>query len=453
MELQDGASLVEMVKLEGMLADPALDLEDWQVRQALERPDAFTEWDGHLLLNKQAQGVQAVLDGEIDTLINVGSVGSGKSYLAAILTMEHAKRQTRPRRYLAVSQSQASIESRMVPLFETWAERTGVKLKYARGSGAARPTMTFNKHKVEAHGGEKKTSFSSMKGDTDAGVIYEEASVLHYSVWNEGLGRIRGAYDPFISITTNAGSPNCWVKRLIDTKSTEKGVLYLEHTWQDNPLVPDNFYERQVRLKSPQAVRRDLYNEWLADEQLVYEHWYESDVNPDTYIDMGIVRNMPYKLSADYGFAGTTAVLQWKQVDGDNWVITDEYYHDAEIYGQLGASEHAVKIMKQFPNSLSVAIDPRAGELARALRKMGNRVIEADADRHEGLDRTQYMLSNGVIKIGNAPNLKREIKGYCFVEGTDRTNDEYDHACDALRYGAMTYTRIGKTVYRAGAPA
>jgi len=380
---------------------------------------------------KQREIVDAVLDPAIHLILNVGSVGSGKSLAAAISTIQHSLDHP-GRDYLLIALSVGNAEVNLVPYFESVCNAWGIPYRDMSGNNR-KPHIQFGNSRGWLFGAGDKKSSARIRGATASGVVMDEAVILEEDVFIAVHSRLRQAKDGnfFVLCTTNAGDPNSWVKQYMDDDLFDSVIV---SEWKDNPYLGDEWRAFMEETLPPTEYRRQILNEWITSEPLVYPTWYDGQADNS---DM-------FYVSIDAGTAGTTAALKWIQKDPREWVIVDEYYHVREHHGLRPASEHAAAMDAKWGKPRLAVVDPNAVDLKAELRKIWPMVKNGRNAVDKGIRETQLSIMTREITFGNVPNTKRELAGYHFKQGADVPEKEFDHAMDALRYGRSRFLSLAR---------
>ena len=293
-------------------------------------------------------------------------------------------------------------------------------------------------------GGRDERSQDIIQGATLAGVFLDEVALMPESFVNQATGRcsVDGSAMWF---NCNPSYPAHWFKREWIDKHTQKNLLYLHFTMDDNLSLSEKIKKRYESMYTGVFYDRYIKGLWVLAEGVIYPmHKDAIETPPERAAEQ-------YCLSVDYGTQNAFAALLWGKY-GNVWYITKEYYYsgrDEKI--QKTDEEYANDLdefTKDIPKPLKVIIDPSAASFITLLRKRKTkegihkyRVLPADNAVLDGIRETATAMQTGLIKI--SPKCKcwiKEAEGYVWDEKSveDKPVKVNDHAMDATRYFVKT---------------
>ena len=287
---------------------------------------------------------------------------------------------------------------------------------------------------------------ASLRGDSDAD--YDGALVLTAS--NPG-GRGAG-----------------WVKDFFITKDpdAEEFSEYKPQYWaffdarvKDNPYIGFEGYKETLQNQREARKRQLLDGDWD-----VYEGQYFDNFKPALHrVDRGPLP-ATYKrfLSMDWGLNSPGCALFWVCLPDGHYHIEAEYKFNGDVGQRLYVKDVAGVIKQRcramgLPKVPPCFADPdicahkgQIGQsIAETFQQYGVPVIKADNDRVNGWQRCYEMFRKAPDEqpwLTIDPSCKYLMRTLPLMVA-DRNNPEDvdhwdDHACDALRYGAMSRTQF-----------
>lgn len=286
-------------------------------------------------------------------------------------------------------------------------------------------------------GGKDEGSQDLVQGITTAGFFFDEVALMPESFVNQAASRlsVNGAK---LWFNCNPEGPYHWFKTDWLDKKTEKNLLHLHFTMEDNPSLSEERMTYYQRLFSGIFYQRYIKGLWVLAEGVVYSNW---DQGAMTEPPSDVHGYEEYYVSCDYGIQNPTVFLMFGRM-GKTWHCVKMFYHS----GRESSVEHDdvwyANKMDQFLEGIrpQIIIDPSASSLRRTLQERGYSVIKAKNDVLAGIRATQRAMNEGqVIFANNLKQLFAEFGSYIWDtkaadKGEDKVVKEHDHCCDALRY-------------------
>ncbi|MGB9772333.1 MAG: PBSX family phage terminase large subunit [Candidatus Kapaibacteriota bacterium] len=374
-------------------------------------------------------------------LVLYGGAGAGKSYFAAQKCLDYVLR-FRERKILVIRKTFPALRRTAMEMLEGLLKRYGIPYKFNRQEHIVR---TVNQNQIWfASIGTGGEDFHKIKSITDVDFIWiEEATELSEKEFDEIDRRLRGqeleeGYRQ-ICLTLNPIDINHWIHRRFFVQDVGTKI---RTTYKDNKYIDSEYKMMLENLKAQDEYLYKVYvlGEWGVLTGQVYQNYIVEDFLFRT--KNGLEFDQIFG-GVDYGWNNPSAFVL-VGVLGQNLYVIDEIYER-----QMSDSEFAKQIKKKIdfwgvnPYIACEHEPARTFELARA----GLKVIPAKkGDVKEGLMRVREFR----IRIHpRCINFIREIQSYKWKE--DRSGnilDEpvkfNDHLLDAMRYGVMTFLRLGK---------
>ena len=390
--------------------------------------------------------LNAIKEGKHSTILWIGSTRVGKSFGvdAALLytILRHSKQKRYGLKYFLTCGTLGQIDKVHDDNMTALCQFLGMGLSIIRGN-SPRYEVEHNEHIFTVYklSSNDVTSSKRIMGLTLHSGVVDEVTLVPEDFLDRLLTRL-SFEDSFIILSGNASSPRNHIKmRYIDNPSSD--VLYIESFIDENTDYPE---KRKAELRRPGAMSRHLQrqlldNEWVASDGLIFpfktEHLNHRPIEK---------RGGVYVISVDWGLSGTTAGLLAGRYSNGKWHIFDEYYSK----GQSLSSNQHVAMMRQkwepqgaWPPHHAI-VDPSAFDMKMAFERFGIPVYDTSNEVMLGLEHTMNQINMGHITIDEICNyLLAEASAYVYDTKTEKPKKENDHACDALRYFAMSEIPLG----------
>ena len=303
-------------------------------------------------------------------------------------------------------------------------------------------------------GGRDERSQDYIQGITLAGVFLDEVALMPESFVNQATGRcsVDGSK---LWFNCNPSYPTHWFKVDWIDRRTEKQLLYLHFTMDDNLSLSERVKERYKIMYAGVFYKRYIQGLWALAEGIIYPMYEDCLADPPK-------DSIPtdYRLSIDYGTMNAFAALLWEK-HGNTWYATRGYYYsgrdkgitktDTEYGNDLDKLiEDIMKPREEayrkgnidYFRKMKTIVDPSAASFITLLQKKGwYAVIHADNDVIDGIRDTATAMLLGRIKI--SPTLtewRKEAEGYVWDNSSieDRPVKINDHYMDSTRYMVKT---------------
>jgi hypothetical protein len=325
---------------------------------------------------------------------------------------------------------------------------------------------------LEPHNVEKLMSLN-------LGWVYvDELTETTERVWLALGGRLRHPAGPRIAWGTTNPNGHDWVWRRFhpDSTSREDSAVMIHAPTEENVhLTPD--YLAWLRAQPSEWVKRYVDASFDTAAGMIWDEWNRHiHVVPDSV-------DLPYDWrrfeSLDHGRRNPTAYLQWIVAPDGELLVDDEYY----ATGLVSAHAFRIKALRARHNDYGAIVadpavftaDASGQTVAGEYQKHAIGMVRADNAVDAGLLRVSELLKRrpdvafpdwhpfggtlGPDGLGapmlfvkkRCENLRREIPNYVWkdlspsmeekVDQPEEPRKKDDHACDALRYGAMSRPR------------
>jgi PBSX family phage terminase large subunit len=375
-----------------------------------------------------------------DAIICDGAVRSGKTYslglsffLWAQSNFNHKQFGLCGKTILALRRNVLQeILPKLSALGMTWKEKRSENLLIVRYKGRENRFWLF--------GGRDESSAALIQGSTFAGVLLDEAALMPRSFVEQACARCSVAGSKLF-FNCNPEGPNHWFYQEWIGKAREKRALHVHFTMEDNPSLTKDIRRRYESCYSGIFYRRFVLGEWAAAQGLIYDFFdRESFTQP---VPSGAME--AWRVSADYGTANPASFGLWGLQNG-RWYRVSEYYYNSRLEGRQKTDAEYIQDLKKLVGTRtiqSVVVDPSAASFIAALGQEGFSVIKADNRVLDGIRTTADALKTGKMVIcQGCEDLISEMAGYCWETGNrDAPKKENDHACDDMRYFAMSLAK------------
>ena len=295
-------------------------------------------------------------------------------------------------------------------------------------------------------GGKDERSQDLIQGITLAGVFFDEVALMPESFVNQATGRCSVEGSKFW-FNCNPDGPYHWFKTNWIDKRSEKKLLYLHFTMDDNLSLSEKIKARYRSMYSGVFYKRYILGLWAMAEGIIYDMFStEKHVRGSKDFLQKLIANNRY-VSVDYGTQNATAFLLWnKGIDG-KWYCVREYYYSGRDKGiQKTDTEYADDLKEWLEDTAikAVIVDPAAASFIAELRKRGYKVLKAKNDVEDGIRLVGTLLNQEkIIFSDSCINTIKEFASYIWDEkaaerGEDKPVKQHDHAMDAVRYFCYT---------------
>ena len=295
-------------------------------------------------------------------------------------------------------------------------------------------------------GGKDESSQDLIQGITLAGVFFDEVALMPESFVNQATGRcsVEGSKYWF---NCNPDGPYHWFKVNWIDKASEKKLLYLHFTMDDNLSLSEKIKERYRSMYSGVFFKRYILGLWCMAEGMIYDMFDAARhvvKNPENLVKAN------YYVSCDYGTQNATVFLLWCKDTEGKWICIREYYYSGrEEASQKTDTEYADDLKEWLGGikPVKIIVDPAAASFIAELKKRGYSVKKAKNDVLDGIRYVASLLNQDQIAIEEGCiNTRKEFASYVWDEkaserGEDKPVKQFDHCMDALRYFCYTIIR------------
>jgi len=241
------------------------------------------------------------------------------------------------------------------------------------------------------------------------------------------VGRLHWAYKLFIQKQApDTGDPL--------PNPGDYASLYL-NPHHNEANLPEGYIADVLDRLPAHKRRRFLLGEWGDPEGVIFTNWHVIDEIPEK-----VKRHAKHSCGLDFGFSVNPAAWVWL------WLLGDELYLDEQIYETELTNQMLAKMMRaQRPKAITYAdsAEPKSIEELRRMRVNIRGAYKGPDSVRAGID---WLLSKRIHISRSSVGLQEELQNYVWKENREGKTlpepvDDYNHAIDAVRYGAEPWMR------------
>lgn len=271
-------------------------------------------------------------------------------------------------------------------------------------------------------------------------------ALMPESFVNQATGRC-SVEDSKYWFNCNPDGPYHWFKVNWIDKASEKKLLYLHFTMDDNLSLSEKIKERYRSMYYGVFFKRYILGLWCMAEGMIYDMFDAARhvvKNPENLVKAN------YYVSCDYGTQNATVFLLWCKDTEGKWICIREYYYSGrEEASQKTDTEYADDLKEWLGGikPVKIIVDPAAASFIAELKKRGFSVKKAKNDVLDGIRYVASLLNQDQIAVEEGCiNTRKEFASYVWDEkaserGEDKPVKQFDHCMDALRYFCYTIIR------------
>lgn len=388
-------------------------------------------------------------------IIADGAIRAGKTLCMSLSFVIWAMAKFNGQNFIMAGKTVGAFRRNVLFWLKLMLKAQGYKVKDRRSDNYVEISKGDKMNYFYIFGGKDERSQDLVQGITAAGVFLDEVALMPESFVNQALARcsVEGSKYWF---NCNPEGPNHWFKVEWIDKATEKKILYLHFTMEDNLSLSEEVKARYRSMFVGIFYQRFILGLWVLAEGIIYpnfdkiKHCIKKDDIPKKF-DC-------FYVTSDYGITNPQVFLLCgiKYINGKPHVwILDEYYNKGTKKNKSGQEEKITKtddmFLKDYKKLIKdidvrkVIIDPSATSLINLFKQNKIAVKEADNSVIDGINLVLNWLDEERIHIveEKCPNIIREFNSYIWDEkaqekGEDKPIKQNDHALDALRYLLQT---------------
>lgn len=381
---------------------------------------------------------------DYDGIICDGSIRSGKTVSMTVGFVLWSMSRFNGQSFAICGKTIESLRRNVVTLMPQWLE--GIfSVVERRSENKLIITADGKTNYYYMFGGKDESSYTLVQGITLAGVLFDEVALMPRSFVEQAMARCSVDGSKFW-FNCNPENPAHWFYIEWIKKATERNILYLHFTMNDNLSLSDKIKARYEAMYSGVFYRRYILGLWVKAEGLVYPMF-----NRDAHIVRSIPERSPrhrYYVAVDYGTVNPFAagLYDYSPSEQKAVMIKELYYKggsnnrvDNEAYYKM-----LTELTGDYPIEY-IIIDPSASSMIETIQKYGKyAVIKADNDVLNGIQDVTKFLNAGVLFFHKScKNTFDEFETYSWDEDAvdDTVIKENDHSMDQLRYFCRTALR------------
>ncbi|MEG0123171.1 PBSX family phage terminase large subunit [Enterococcus sp.] len=298
-------------------------------------------------------------------------------------------------------------------------------------------------------GGKDERSQDLIQGITLAGMFFDEVALMPESFVNQATGRL-SVDGSKMWFNCNPDGPYHWFKTNWIDKQTEKNLVYLHFTMDDNLSLSERIKNRYRSMYSGVFYQRYILGLWTVAEGIIYDMFDQAKHCYDAVVDF--IFGQTY-ISIDYGTQNATVFLLWQKGKDGIWYCVKEYYYSGRDNAKQKTDKEFADELVEFTKGIrikEVIVDPSAASFIAELEERKFRIRKAKNDVLDGIRLVGTLLNEGKIKIHvDCVNTLKEFSSYTWDKkaadrGEDKPVKTNDHAMDALRYFVFTILNKSK---------
>lgn len=298
-------------------------------------------------------------------------------------------------------------------------------------------------------GGKDERSQDLIQGITLAGMFFDEVALMPESFVNQATGRL-SVDGSKMWFNCNPDGPYHWFKTNWIDKQTEKNLVYLHFTMDDNLSLSERIKARYRSMYSGVFYQRYILGLWTVAEGIIYDMFDQAKHCYDAMVDF--IFGQTY-ISIDYGTQNATVFLLWQKGKDGIWYCVKEYYYSGRDNAKQKTDKEFADELVEFTKGIrikEVIVDPSAASFIAELEERKFRIRKAKNDVLDGIRLVGTLLNEGKIKIHvDCVNTLKEFSSYTWDKkaadrGEDKPVKTNDHAMDALRYFVFTILNKSK---------
>jgi PBSX family phage terminase large subunit len=400
---------------------------------------------------------------DFDAIICDGAVRSGKTVSEALSFVLWSMSTFDGKNFALCGKTVGGLRRNVIGPLKQMLKSTGYVIEDARNEGCLcigaidKETKKKVTNYYYIFGGKDESSQDLIQGITLAGVFFDEVALMPQSFVNQATARcsVEGAKFWF---SCNPNSPFHWFKKEWINKVTEKKVLYLHFTMDDNPSLSEEVKNRYKALYTGVFYKRYILGLWVAADGIVYPMF-----DPDIHA-IELRRNWTrIFVAGDFGIqnATTFGIFGYYAPERRYHQIAS-YYHSGRDEGQKTTKEYADDLKKFLADNLVmpeyVVLDPSAAPMIVELRKdpyfarHGIDILPAKNRVDLGIQVVSFLLNERKFTLDSSCIKDiEEFTTYAWDsdkldKGVEEVIKIDDHAMDKIRYAIMTDSILNGTL-------
>lgn len=356
----------------------------------------------------------------------VGGIGSGKTFAGACKVIARLERKELG---LVAAPTYSMLRDATQRTLLALMDDLGITYEFRKGENAL--TIPASGHEIIFRSLDNP---ENLRGPNLDYAWVDEGSLIDRMAWLVVKGRVRVGFNPQAWLTcTPKGRNYVWEEWERDADPNHP--LYRVRT-DENPELPTGYAE-SLGYTGVFAAQ-ELSGEFVAFEGLVWAMF-----NRPRHVQAVDCDDWRAILSVDVGTRNPTAILTLR---GE----PERRHIQREVYrGGMSSEEiiEAVETEADRVNPDKIFLDPSAAAYIETLRRYGYPAEKAENDVTFGIGQVATAFADGMTIDPSCVNLIAELESYHYPDNktdSDKPVKQFDHACDALRYGIASEAQIAK---------
>lgn len=398
-----------------------------------------------------------------DAIICDGAVRSGKTVSEALSFVLWSMSTFDGKNFALCGKTVGGLRRNVIGPLKQMLKSTGYVIEDARNEGCLcigaidKETKKKVTNYYYIFGGKDESSQDLIQGITLAGVFFDEVALMPQSFVNQATARcsVEGAKFWF---SCNPNSPFHWFKKEWINKVTERKILYLHFTMDDNPSLSEEVKNRYKALYTGVFYKRYILGLWVAADGIVYPMF-----DPDVHAIQLKRRWTRIFVAGDFGIqnATTFGIFGYYAPERRYHQIAS-YYHSGRDEGQKTTKEYADDLKQFLADNLVmpeyVVLDPSAAPMIVELRKdpyftrHAIDILPAKNRVDLGIQVVSFLLNERKFTLD--PSCIKDIEEFTTYawdsdkldKGVEEVIKIDDHAMDKIRYAIMTDSILNGTL-------
>lgn len=317
-----------------------------------------------------------------DALICDGAIRSGKTSAMIIAFVLWAMDRFNGMNFALCSKTVRSCERNIIkPLLGIKYMNTQFNMHYSGSESLLTVTRGNRINYFYIFGGRDEASYTTIQGITLAGILLDEVVLMPKSFVEMALGRCSVDGSKFW-FSCNPEGPTHWFYKEWILKISEKNVLYLHFTMDDNPSLSVKIRKRYETMYEGVFYERYIRGLWVKAEGIIYRKFAN---NPEAFILDTVPKDL-IMINCGIDFGGnksaTTFVATGFTAGMHNVVVLEAERHEEELSPDMldGIfTEFAKKVFDKYKKNFNCRADSAEPVLIRGLR---NAVIRNHLHTH-----------------------------------------------------------------------
>ncbi len=376
-----------------------------------------------------------------DGIICDGSVRAGKTVVMSLSYVMWAMETFNEENVGMAGKTIGALRRNVLNPLKRMLKTRGYKVKDHRADNYLTISFEGKTNYFYIFGGKDESSQDLIQGITLAGMFFDEVALMPQSFVNQATARcsVEGAKMWF---NCNPAGPYHWFKLEYLDQLTEKRMVHLHFTMDDNLSLSERVKERYKRMYSGIFYKRYVLGLWVLAEGVIYDMFNHDDNVVDT-------EDRPYTeyyVAIDYGTQNPTVFGLWGKLK-NKWYKVKEYHYEGRKEAKQRTDAEYSEDLKAFVEGIRIRgaiVDPSAASFIAQLKKDGFRVIKAINDVADGIRNVASALKRKLIYYNDCcKETFREFASYVWDEkaadrGEEKPIKKNDHHLDSDRYFVNT---------------